>query len=86
MDLNEEKEMQKKGKYKRVGLLKMHVYKDAFRRMVGAYVLYSGTQSCKRKGFHKIIPGLGVFPVSPSNNADGLEVVSDFIHEVLPGI
>ena len=83
MDLSEEKEMQKKGRYKRADLLKMHAYKDAIRRTVGAYVLYPGTQSYERKGFHEIIPGLGAFPVSPSNNADGLDAVADFIHEVV---
>jgi len=83
VDLNEEKEMQKKGNYKRVDLLKMHAYKDAIRRTVGAYVLYPGTETYKRRGFHEIVPGLGAFPVSPSNNADGLEAVADFIYEVV---
>jgi len=83
MDLSEEKEMQKKGKYKRADLLKMHAYKDAIRRTVGAYVLYPGTESYERKGFHEIIPGLGAFPVSPSNNGDGLDAVADFIYEVV---
>ena len=83
VDLSEEKEMQKQGRYKRADLLKMHAYKDAIRRTVGAYVLYPGSQLYKRRGFHEIIPGLGAFPVSPSNNADGLEAVADFIYEVM---
>jgi len=83
VDLSEEKELQKQGRYKRADLLKMHAYKDAIRRTVGAYVLYPGTESYRRKGFHEIVPGLGAFPVSPSNNADGLEAVADFILEVV---
>lgn len=83
VDLSDEKEMQKKGNYKRADLLKMHAYKDAIRRTVGAYILYPGTQSYERRGFHEIIPGLGAFPVSPSNNGDGLDAVADFIEEVV---
>jgi len=82
-DLNDEKEMQKKGNYKRADLLKMHAYKDAIRRTVGAYILYPGTENYERRGFHEIIPGLGAFPISPSNNADGLDAVADFIQEVV---
>ena len=77
--LNEEKNMQKKGTYKRADLLKMHAYKDAIRRTVGAYVLYPGTEQYRRSGFHEIIPGLGAFPVSPSNNGEGVHLsVRDF--------
>ncbi len=82
-ELTNEKEMQKEGKYKRADLLKMHAYKDAIRRTVGAYVLYPGTKTYERRGFHEIIPGLGAFPISPSNNGDGLEAVSDFIRNII---
>ncbi len=83
VDLDEEKEMQKQGSYKRADLLKMHAYKDAIRRTVGAYVLYPGTKKHEFKGFHEIIPGLGAFPVSPSNNGDGIDAVENFINEVV---
>ncbi len=57
-DLLVEKEDQRKGKYKRADLLKMHTYKDAIRRTAGAYVLYPGTDKLYRKsGFHELIPG-----------------------------
>ena len=82
-ELTIEKEMQKQGEYKRADLLKMHAYKDAIRRTVGAYVLYPGSKTYERRGFHEIIPGLGAFPVSPSNNGDGLEAVGDFIRNVV---
>ena len=81
--LSLEKEMQKKGVYKRADLLKMHAYKDAIRRTVGAYVLYPGTETYNRQGFHEIVPGLGAFPLSPSETGDGLKAIRDFINEVV---
>ncbi|MCF7953868.1 MAG: DUF2357 domain-containing protein [Spirochaetales bacterium] len=81
--LNDEKEMEKSGSYKRADLLKMHAYKDAIRRTAGAYVLYPGTNLVRNKGFHELIPGLGAFPVSPSNNGEGLESIRRFIFEIL---
>jgi len=83
--LNEEKQQEKKGKYKRADLLKMHAYKDAIRRTVGAYVLYPGSGSNINpfKSFHEIVPGLGAFPVSPSDNGEGLDSVKSFILEVV---
>lgn len=79
----DEKKLEKEGRYKRGDLLKMHAYKDAIRRTAGAYVLYPGSKTYKRKGFHEIIPGLGAFPVSPSNNGEGLDSVKSFILSVL---
>lgn len=81
--LNDEKIQQKKGIYKAADLLKMHAYKDAIRRTVGAYVLYPGTISHRKQGFHEVVPGLGAFPVSPSNDGDGLQAVEIFIQEVV---
>lgn len=80
--LNDEKEMQKKGTYKRADLLKMHAYKDAIRRTVGAYVLYPGTAAHECRGFHEIVPGLGAFPISPANN-DDLNSIREFIYEII---
>lgn len=82
-DINYEKELEKTGKYKRADLLKMHAYKDAIRRTAGAYVLYPGSKSLLQKGFHELIPGLGAFAVTPSNNADGIENVKQFVLNVL---
>jgi len=81
-ELNGEKINQKKGDYKRADLLKMHAYKDAIRRTVGAYLLYPGTNTYRQRGFHEVIPGLGAFPVSPSNCDSGIEAVGHFIREV----
>jgi len=81
--LSDEKELQKQGTYKRADLLKMHAYKDAIRRTVGAYVLYPGKKIYERHGFHEIIPGLGAFPVSPSNNGEGLKEIRDFINDII---
>jgi predicted component of viral defense system (DUF524 family) len=81
--LSDEKEMQKQGNYKRADLLKMHAYKDAIRRTVGAYVLYPGTKTYQRRGFHEIIPGLGAFPVSPSNDGSGVDTIGQFVRDVV---
>lgn len=82
-DLNAEKKQEKQGKYKRADLLKMHAYKDAIRRTVGAYVLYPGSNSKTFESFHEIVPGLGAFPISPSDNGKGLDLVKSFILEVI---
>ncbi len=82
-ELVTEKKRQKEGRYKRADLLKMHAYKDAIRRTVGAYVLYPGSKEYNQKGFHEVVPGLGAFPISPSASGSGLESVRDFINEVV---
>ncbi len=82
-DLDEEKIEQKKGIYKNADLLKMHAYKDAIRRTGGAYVLYPGTKSLRREGFHEIIPGLGAFPVRPSKTDNGTGELKTFILEII---
>jgi len=82
-DIDIEKEDNRKGIYKNADLLKMHAYKDAIRRTGGAYVLYPGETSIKKKGFHEIIPGLGAFPVRPSKTDDGISELKNFILEVI---
>jgi hypothetical protein len=82
-ELSEEKEQEKRGEYKRADLLKMHAYKDAIRRTVGAYILYPGSEPYKSKGFHEIVPGLGAFPISPSSNEKSLNAIRSFILEVV---
>jgi len=82
--LNQEKEEQRKGTYKRVDLLKMHAYKDAIRRTGGAYVLYPGNdEAASMTGFHEIIPGLGAFAVRPSRTDNGTDRLQAFINEVV---
>jgi predicted component of viral defense system (DUF524 family) len=82
-DINFEKVENRKGIYKNADLLKMHAYKDAIRRTGGAYVLYPGDISIKKKGFHEIIPGLGAFPVRPSKTDEGISELKDFILEII---
>lgn len=83
-NLDEEKQSQRKGTYKRTDLLKMHAYKDAIRRTGGAYVLYPGNdRSEPMKGFHEIIPGLGAFAIRPSPTDDGTGALKSFIQDVV---
>lgn len=82
-NLDSEKLEQRMGTYKRADLLKMHAYKDAIRRTGGAYVLYPGNDKAAMKGFHEIIPGLGVFAVRPSQSEDGSVELTAFIREVI---
>ena len=82
-DLDIEKEENRKGIYKNADLLKMHAYKDAIRRTSGAYVLYPGEKSFKQKGFHEVIPGLGAFPVRPSEMDSGISELKAFVYEVI---
>lgn len=83
-DMDEEKEEQNRGTYKRPDLLKMHTYKDAIRRTAGAYVLYPGTEHIYTKsGFHELIPGLGAFAIRPSKTNDGSDELKLFFYDVL---
>lgn len=66
--------------YKREDLLKMHAYKDAIRRSVGAYVIYPGKESVQWTGYHELLPGLGAFVLRPGSGASEL---STFIDNVL---
>lgn len=81
--LDEEKQDQKKGTYKRADILKMHTYRDAIRRTAGAYVLYPGDKSEKKHGFHEILPGLGAFAIRPSKSDNGIEALKVFLREVV---
>ena len=82
-NLEEEKEEQKKGTYKRADILKMHTYRDAIRRTAGAYVLYPGFVSDNKQGFHELLPGLGAFAIRPSKTNNGTEELKKFLHEVV---
>lgn len=82
-ELTEEKKENLKGIYKNIDLLKMHAYKDAIRRTSGAYVLYPGEIDKPLRGFHEVLPGLGAFPIKPSENTNETIYLENFIKEVL---
>jgi len=83
-DLNEEKQEQNKGTYKRADLLKMHSYRDSIRRSAGAYILYPGGDGVKDwRGFHEIIPGLGAFTIKPNRDNDGSSELRNFLKDVI---
>lgn len=83
-DLNEEKQEQNKGTYKRADLLKMHSYRDSIRRTAGAYILYPGGDGIKDwRGFHEIIPGLGAFTMRPNRDNDGSSELRLFLEDVI---
>jgi predicted component of viral defense system (DUF524 family) len=81
--LNKEKKQNLKGIYKNADLLKMHAYKDAIRRTSGAYILYPGETNKPIRGFHEVLPGLGAFPIKPSENTNETLHLEIFIKEVL---
>jgi len=81
--LNEEKKQNLKGIYKNADLLKMHAYKDAIRRTSGAYVLYPGETNKPIRGFHEVLPGLGAFPIKPTENTNETIHLENFIKDVL---
>ncbi len=83
INLDDEKIDQRKGKYQRADLLKMHSYRDAIRRTGGAYILYPGNVPFNKFGFHEIIPGLGAFPLRPSKTDTGENELRKFINDVL---
>ena len=81
--LTKEKKENLKGIYKNADLLKMHAYKDAIRRTSGAYVLYPGDIDKPLKGFHEVLPGLGAFPIKPSENTNETIHLENFLKDVL---
>lgn len=81
--LNEIKQAEQVGMYKRADLLKMHAYNDAIRRTGGSYVLYPGTNESALRGFHEIIPGLGAFPVNPNSFEEDAVAIKQFIDDLI---
>ena len=79
----------RRGAAKRDDLLKMHAYRDAIRASSGAYVIYPGDDTETRKRYHEILPGLGAFPLRPSENETdsgdppGTEILRAFLDETL---
>lgn len=62
---------------------KMHAYRDAIRRSAGAYILYPGSGSFEKRGFHEILPSVGAFAINPSKYSQGIEDLKDFLKEVV---
>jgi predicted component of viral defense system (DUF524 family) len=88
MDLNEEKQQQRSGRYRRGDLLKMHAYKDAIKRSEGAYVLYPGESQGRSYDvwarYHEILPGVGAFMVRPGPTAEASrQSVAAFVRDVM---
>jgi hypothetical protein len=70
----------------REDLLKMHAYKGAIRRSVGAYVVYPGASGGDPfREYHELLPGLGAFALRPTatGDADGTQTIVKFIDDVL---
>ncbi|MDO8319088.1 DUF2357 domain-containing protein [Rhodoferax sp.] len=80
--LDDEKQDQARGSYKRADLLKMHAYRDAIRRTQGAYVIYPGQTGADRRleSFHEVLPGLGAFALRPGM---GTAVLEAFLRDVV---
>ena len=81
--LNEIEEDERKGTFKNIDILKMHAYKDAIRRTGGAYILYPGSVEKRFDGFHEVLPGLGAFPINPSQHDTGIRHLSSFLDQVI---
>lgn len=72
--------------WKREDLLKMHAYKDAIRRSVGAYIVYPGRDSGRPfREYHELLPGLGAFALCPTEAgiAEGSLGIAKFVSEVV---
>lgn len=66
-------------------LVKMHAYRDAILRAVGAYVIYPGdTNQAPFRKFTEIVPGLGAFSMTPGpDGASGAKELQTFIRDVI---
>lgn len=66
-------------------LLKMHAYRDAILKAIGAYVIFPGTKAAMSRKFEEIVPGLGAFPLAPGPDgvAVGREPLYTFLSNAL---
>lgn len=80
--LDQDKQDEARGSYKRADLLKMHAYRDAIRRTQGAYVVYPGQTGADKRleSFHEVLPGLGAFALRPGM---GTAVLETFLRDVV---
>ena len=81
-ELDQDKQQEARGTYKRADLLKMHAYRDAIRRTQGAYVVYPGKSGADKRleSFHEVLPGLGAFALRPGV---GTAVLESFLRDVV---
>ncbi len=81
-ELDQDKQDEARGSYKRADLLKMHAYRDAIRRSHGAYVVYPGQAGADKRleSFHEVLPGLGAFALRPGM---GTAVLETFLRDVV---
>ena len=84
-DLDTEKERERKGIYKRADLLKMHAYRDAIKRTIGAFVLYPGTIGKKWPVYHELLPGIGAFAIRPDEGgaSTGISALKTFLENTI---
>jgi predicted component of viral defense system (DUF524 family) len=66
-------------------LLKMHAYRDAIVRAVGAYVVYPGTEDQISSKYTELLPGLGAFPLrpGPDSTVEGEDTLRQFLLDAL---
>jgi hypothetical protein len=62
-------------------LYKMHTYRDAIVRAVGAFVVFPGTATLTCEQYGEVLPGLGAFSLRPaaSGTATGSESIRSFL-------
>jgi hypothetical protein len=71
---------------RREDLLKMHAYRDAIRRTVGAYVLFPGDEEVPPyREFQELLPGLGAFALRPAGSPkeSGRTAIEKFLSDVI---
>lgn len=84
--LQDERQAERAGTYKRADLLKMHAYRDAILHTEGAYLLYPGTVDKKwSREQDAVLPSIGAWAVRPTGDgeADGRQGLSAFLTEVV---
>jgi len=80
---SDEWEEERGGEYVRGDLLKMHAYKDAIRRSVGAYVLYPGSEGYLREEESNSVPSVGAFPLRPGTKCEeDLQSLGRFLRRI----
>jgi hypothetical protein len=62
-------------------LLKMHAYRDAILKAIGAYIIFPGTKAAMSRKFEEIVPGLGAFPLTPG--PDGVALGREHLYTFL---
>jgi len=65
---------------------KMHSYKDAILRSVGAYILYPGDKEIIFQEDNSEVPSVGAFPLNPGENINEEKRLRDFIETVILNI